>query len=65
MPMIDADHFDPLAYVTAMAPAVGFQLSAERLAELAVAFALVMRVGAPALELDVPAEAEPAPVFVA
>jgi hypothetical protein len=63
--MIDPDHFDPLAYVTAAAPTVGLQLSPERLATLAEAFALVVRVGAPALNMDVPDDAEPAPVFVA
>lgn len=65
MPMIDPDNFDALAYVTAVAPAVGFRLSPERLAEIAEAFALVVRVGAPALAMDVPGAAEPAPVFVA
>lgn len=59
------ENLDPLAYVTAVCPAVGFHLSPERLAELADAFALVVRVGMPALKMDVPAEAEPAPVFVA
>jgi hypothetical protein len=63
--MIDTEGFDPLAYVTAVAPAVGLSLPPARLAELAEAFALVVRVGSPALSLAVPAEAEPAPVFVA
>ena len=65
MKMIDPDNFDALAYVTAVAPAVGFELSPARLADIAEAFALVVRVGAPALALEVPGEAEPAPVFVA
>jgi hypothetical protein len=59
------DDFDPLAYVTAVAPAMGLQFSPERLADLAAAFALVVRVGTPALLHQVPADAEPAPVFVA
>ena len=63
--MIDPDRFDPLAFVTAAAPAVGLHLSAERLSILAEAFALVVRVGAPALTMDVPDDTEPAPVFVA
>ena len=54
---------DPLAYVTAAAPLVGLHLSPARLAEVAAAFALVQRFAAPALEYDLPAEAEPAPVF--
>ena len=63
MPMIDLERFDALAYVTATAPAVGLTLPPERLAELAEAFSLVMRVGAPALNFVVDAAAEPAPVF--
>jgi acyl-CoA hydrolase len=60
-----SDDFDPLAYVTAACPSVGLKLSPARLAEIAEAFALVVRVGRPALEMEVPAEAEPAPVFSA
>jgi len=63
--MIDTEKFDPLAYVTAVAPAMGFDFPPDRLAELAEAFALVVRVGLPALTTEVPAESEPAPVFVA
>lgn len=63
--MIDTKNFDALAYVTAVAPSVGLNLPAARLAELAEAFTLVMAVGAPALAMDVLADAEPAPVFVA
>ncbi len=55
--------FDPLAYVSAVAPAVGFDLSPDRLREVAEAFAVVLRVAAPALAMEVPAEVEPAPVF--
>ena len=55
--------FDPLAYVTAVAPAVGFDLSPTRLREVAEAFAIVLLVAAPALAMDVPVEIEPAPVF--
>jgi hypothetical protein len=60
-----AEDFDPLAFVTATAPALGMRFTPERLAELAEAFALVMRVGMPALTQAVPPDAEPAPVFVA
>jgi len=64
MPMIDLERFDALAYVTAACPVVGLQLPPERLVELAAAFTLVMRVGAPALSFVVDDAAEPAPVFV-
>lgn len=63
--MIDPDRFDALAYVTATCPAVGLDFPPARLAELAEAFALVMRVGAPALAMTVEPHVEPAPVFVA
>lgn len=63
--MIDPDRFDALAYVTAACPAVGLDLPPERLAVLAEAFALVVRVGMPALSMPVSDDAEPAPVFVA
>jgi hypothetical protein len=63
--MIDPENFDPLAYVTAVAPAIGFSFAPARLAELAEAFALVVRVATPALLVNVPADVEPAPVFVA
>jgi hypothetical protein len=64
MAMIDLKRFDALAYVTAACPAVGLDLPPERLAELAAAFSLVVRVGGPALNFEVDAAAEPAPVFV-
>lgn len=64
MPMIDIARFDALAYVTAACPAVGLELPPERLAELAEAFSLVVRVGTPALGFQVDAAFEPAPVFV-
>ncbi len=54
---------DPLDYVTAMAPALGFDMSPERAREVADAFAVVLRVAAPALAMTVPVEVEPAPVF--
>ncbi len=60
---IDPTAFDPLAYVTAMAPAIGIALTPERARELAAAFALVRRIGAPALEYDLPEHAELAPGF--
>jgi glycine cleavage system regulatory protein len=63
--MIDTETFDPLAYVTAAAPAVGLRLTEAHLAELAEAFALVVRIGGPAFAMAVPADVEPAPVFVA
>ena len=63
--MLDPDRLDPLAYVATMVPALGFDLPPERLAELAEAFALVVRIAQPALRQAVPADAEPAPVFVA
>jgi hypothetical protein len=62
--MIDTDTFDPLAFVLAAAPATGITLSAERAAEVAEAFALVVRMGAPALQFALADNTtEPAPVF--
>jgi hypothetical protein len=63
MAMLDPARFDALAYVTAACPAVGLDLPPERLAELAEAFTLVLRVGMPALMFEVDPAAEPAPVF--
>ncbi len=62
--MIDPERFDALAYVTAACPTVGISLPPERLAELAEAFSLVIRVATPALTFGVDTAAEPAPVFV-
>jgi len=61
--MIDADNFDARAYVAAAAPLVGLAFTPERVEQVAAAFALVVRIGAPALARGVPAEVEPAPVF--
>ena len=61
--MIDAKTFDPAAYVAAMAPAVGLTLPPERQARVAAALALVVKIGAPALEHEVAEDVEPAPVF--
>jgi hypothetical protein len=62
--MIDIHHFDPAAYVAAVAPAMGLRFSPERAQAVADALALVVRVAAPALTHPVPTEAEPAPVFI-
>ena len=62
--MIDLDSFDALAFVTAASPAVGITLSAARIAEVAEAFALVVRVAAPALSFNLAVDDEPAPVFL-
>ncbi len=62
--MIDHEHVDALRYATAAAPLVGLRLAPERLEQVAVAFALVTRIAAPALSYPLPAETEPAPVFV-
>ncbi len=61
--MIDPQHFDPAAYVAAVAPALGLHFTAERAHAVSEALALVVRVAAPALTHAVPAEAEPAPIF--
>jgi Protein of unknown function (DUF4089) len=61
--MTDPDEFDPLAYVTAVAPALGIALTPDRVRDLAAAFALVRRIGAPALEYELPEHTELAPVF--
>jgi len=63
--MPDPDTFDPLAYVAATAPAMGIHLTQVRQAEVAEAFALVMRIAAPALDLTIDRSDEPAPVFTA
>jgi hypothetical protein len=63
--MTDPDPFDPLAYVAAAAPAMGIHLTQARQAEVAAAFALVMRIAAPALALSIDGADEPAPVFTA
>jgi len=63
--MIDYETIDPLRYVTATAPLVGLKLSDERLKEVAEAFALVIRMAKPALDAELPKDAEPAPVFCA
>jgi len=54
---------DSLDYVRAAAPLVGLTLSPERLASVAEAFALVIRMAQPALEVELPADTQPAPVF--
>jgi hypothetical protein len=61
--MIDPDSFDPLAYVSATAPVVGLRLDADQIKKVADAFALVIKVARPALDANIPADAEPAPVF--
>ena len=47
--MLDPDRFNPSAYVAAAAPAVGLMLDAERQARVAAAFAMVVRIAAPAM----------------
>lgn len=61
--MLDPDHFDPAAHVSAAAPAVGLVLDAERQARVAAALALVVRIAAPALGVPLAETDEPAPVF--
>jgi hypothetical protein len=61
--MLDPEAFDPAAHVAAAAPAVGLALDVARQAQVAAALALVVRIGGPALAVQVPVEAEPAPVF--
>jgi hypothetical protein len=61
--MIDADAFDAKAYVAAAAPSVGLVLAPDRIEQVAAAFALVVRMAAPALAYSMPADVEPAPVF--
>jgi hypothetical protein len=62
--MIDTNDLDIPAYVAASLPAVGLRLDPARLAAVTAAFALVVRVGAPALTCEVSPAIEPAPVFV-
>jgi len=61
--MIDPDSFDPFAYVSATAPLVGLTLDADQIKQVADAFALVIKVARPALDAEIPVDAEPAPVF--
>jgi hypothetical protein len=61
--MIDQASFDADAYVRAMLPALGFELPPERIEAVTQAFMLMVRFASPALERDVPAETEPAPVY--
>jgi 1-carboxybiuret hydrolase subunit AtzG-like protein len=61
--MVDPERFDARAYVAAAAPLVGLALTPERIEQVAAALALIVRIGAPALAVNVPAEVEPAPVF--
>ena len=44
--MIDPAKFDPVAYVTAAAPAMGLSFTPERVQIVAEALALVVRIGA-------------------
>ena len=50
--MIDDERFDAVAYVTAAAPAIGLALRPDRIEQVAAAFALVVRIGAPALPFE-------------
>ena len=61
--MLDPDRFDPAAHVAATAPAVGLALDATRQARVAAAFALVIRIAAPALAVPLTEADEPAPVY--
>jgi hypothetical protein len=61
--MLDPERFDPAAHVAAAAPMVGLRLDAERQAKVAAALALVVRVAAPALAVELTERDEPAPVF--
>ncbi|WP_043363322.1 AtzG-like protein [Belnapia sp. F-4-1] len=61
--MLDPDRFDPAAHVAAAAPAVGLALDAARQARVAAAFALVVRIAAPALAVPLTEADEPAPVY--
>jgi hypothetical protein len=61
--MIDTRGLDIDAYVRAALPTLGLEMPAERVAAVAEAFKLVVSFATPALERDVPAETEPAPVF--
>ncbi len=63
--MIDYETIDPLRYVTATAPLIGLKLSGDRLNQVAEAFALVIRMAKPALDVELPEDTEPAPVFCA
>lgn len=61
--MIDPARFDPAAHVAATAPAVGLTLNAARQARVVAAFALVVRIAAPALAVPLIEADEPAPVY--
>jgi hypothetical protein len=61
--MTDPDQFDAVRYVNETAPLLRLTLTAEQVEQVAAAFALVVRIGAPALAFELPPDAEPAPVF--
>lgn len=61
--MIDPEKFDAVRYLEETAPLAGLALTPEEVEKVAAAFALVVRFGAPALACELPADAEPAPVF--
>jgi hypothetical protein len=61
--MID-DDFEAAAYVAAAAPSIGLKLPPQRMAEIAAAFALVVRMARPALECELPENVQAAPIFM-
>ena len=61
--MVDPDQFDAARYVREVAPLMDLALTPEQEARIAAALALVVRIAAPALAVELPSDAEPAPVF--
>ena len=61
--MIDPDRFDAVRYVQETALLMDLALAPEQVERVAAALALVVRFGAPALAVELPPDAEPAPVF--
>jgi hypothetical protein len=61
--MIDPDRLDAVRYVQETAPLVDLALTPEQVERVAAALAVAVRIGAPALAVELPPETEPAPVF--
>jgi len=54
---------NPLEFVKTVAPLVGLELTEEREQAVAEAFAMVVRLGAPALDCKLDGDVQQAPVF--
>ena len=62
--MFASDDFDPAAHVAALSGAVGLPLTPEEQRAVAAELAQVLSFARPALDRALPADAQPAPVFL-